>query len=54
MCNCLCIISDGNFKVCLFGNVEVLFCDILCKGNYGELIEDGGFDGKNGRFIVDL
>jgi cyclic pyranopterin phosphate synthase len=53
-CNRLRITSDGNLKVCLFGNAEVSLRDILRKGNHGEPIEDGGFDGKNGRLIADL
>jgi cyclic pyranopterin phosphate synthase len=38
-CNRLRITSDGNLKVCLFGNAEVSLRDILRKANRGEPIE---------------
>ncbi|KAJ4113923.1 hypothetical protein NW768_011453 [Fusarium equiseti] len=40
-CNRLRITSDGNLKVCLFGNTEVSLRDILRKANNGEPIEHG-------------
>ena len=39
-CNRLRITSDGNLKVCLFGNAEVSLRDILRKGNGGEPIDE--------------
>jgi len=39
-CNRLRITSDGNLKVCLFGNAEVSLRDILRKVNSGEPIDD--------------
>ena len=39
-CNRLRITSDGNLKVCLFGNAEVSLRDLLRKGNGGLPIED--------------
>ncbi|KAK4114244.1 molybdenum cofactor biosynthesis prote [Canariomyces notabilis] len=39
-CNRLRITSDGNLKVCLFGNAEVSLRDILRKVNNGEPIDD--------------
>lgn len=39
-CNRLRITSDGNLKVCLFGNAEVSLRDILRKGNGGKPIDD--------------
>lgn len=38
-CNRLRITSDGNLKVCLFGNAEVSLRDIIRKVNHGEPIE---------------
>jgi cyclic pyranopterin phosphate synthase len=38
-CNRLRITSDGNLKVCLFGNAEVSLRDIIRKVNGGEPIE---------------
>ncbi|PHH63580.1 hypothetical protein CDD81_5672 [Ophiocordyceps australis] len=38
-CNRLRITSDGNLKVCLFGNAEVSLRDILRESNNGEPIE---------------
>ncbi|KAI4170211.1 MAG: hypothetical protein LQ343_005094 [Gyalolechia ehrenbergii] len=38
-CNRLRITSDGNLKVCLFGNSEVSLRDLLRKENHGEPIE---------------
>jgi len=43
-CNRLRITSDGNLKVCLFGNAEVSLRDILRKSNNGEPIDDQAFD----------
>jgi GTP 3',8-cyclase len=39
-CNRLRITSDGNIKVCLFGNVEVSLRDILRKSNNGQPIDE--------------
>ena len=39
-CNRLRITSDGNLKVCLFGNAEVSLRDILRKDNGGEPIDE--------------
>ncbi|GAB1320286.1 hypothetical protein MFIFM68171_10496 [Madurella fahalii] len=39
-CNRLRVTSDGNLKVCLFGNAEVSLRDILRKVNGGEPIDD--------------
>lgn len=39
-CNRLRITSDGNLKVCLFGNAEVSLRDILRRVNSGEPIDD--------------
>lgn len=43
-CNRLRITSDGNLKVCLFGNAEVSVRDILRKCNNGEPIEEEAFE----------
>ena len=39
-CNRLRITSDGNLKVCLFGNSEVSLRDIIRKENNGEPVDD--------------
>lgn len=39
-CNRLRITSDGNLKVCLFGNAEVSLRDILRQSNNGEPIDE--------------
>ncbi|KAB8070809.1 hypothetical protein BDV29DRAFT_180250 [Aspergillus leporis] len=39
-CNRLRITSDGNLKVCLFGNAEVSLRDIIRKANNGEPIDE--------------
>ncbi|ODH46723.1 molybdenum cofactor biosynthesis protein A [Paracoccidioides brasiliensis] len=39
-CNRLRITSDGNLKVCLFGNTEVSLRDMIRKENNGEPIDD--------------
>lgn len=39
-CNRLRITSDGNLKVCLFGNSEVSLRDIIRKANSGQPIDD--------------
>lgn len=44
-CNRLRITSDGNLKVCLFGNAEVSLRDIVRKVNKGEPIEAEAFEG---------
>jgi len=43
-CNRLRITSDGNLKVCLFGNAEVSLRDILRQSNNGEPIDEKTFD----------
>ncbi|KAI1854924.1 hypothetical protein JX266_001042 [Neoarthrinium moseri] len=43
-CNRLRITSDGNLKVCLFGNAEVSLRDILRKSNNGEPIEQEAYE----------
>ncbi|KAJ6149795.1 hypothetical protein N7471_000994 [Penicillium samsonianum] len=39
-CNRLRITSDGNLKVCLFGNSEVSLRDIIRKENHGQPIDE--------------
>ncbi|KAI0191274.1 hypothetical protein EV127DRAFT_72492 [Xylaria flabelliformis] len=43
-CNRLRITSDGNLKVCLFGNAEVSLRDILRRSNNGEPIDEAAFE----------
>ncbi|KAI1096330.1 molybdenum cofactor biosynthesis prote [Rostrohypoxylon terebratum] len=43
-CNRLRITSDGNLKVCLFGNAEVSLRDILRESNGGEPIDDEAYE----------
>lgn len=43
-CNRLRITSDGNLKVCLFGNAEVSLRDILRKSNNGSPIDEQAFE----------
>lgn len=43
-CNRLRITSDGNIKVCLFGNAEVSLRDVLRKLNNGEPIDEAAFE----------
>ncbi|KAH6849955.1 hypothetical protein B0I37DRAFT_396720 [Chaetomium sp. MPI-CAGE-AT-0009] len=43
-CNRLRITSDGNLKVCLFGNAEVSLRDIVRKVNKGEPIDEAAFE----------
>lgn len=43
-CNRLRITSDGNLKVCLFGNTEVSLRDILRKENGGEPIDEEAWE----------
>ncbi|PMD37047.1 molybdenum cofactor biosynthesis prote [Hyaloscypha variabilis F] len=43
-CNRLRITSDGNLKVCLFGNAEVSLRDILRKTNNGDPIDEQAFE----------
>ncbi|KAI9680461.1 MAG: hypothetical protein M1822_007219 [Bathelium mastoideum] len=43
-CNRLRITSDGNLKVCLFGNSEVSLRDMLRQGNNGEPIDQEAFE----------
>ncbi|RYP36807.1 hypothetical protein DL767_003197 [Monosporascus sp. MG133] len=42
-CNRLRITSDGNLKVCLFGNAEVSLRDILRQSNAGEPIDEEAY-----------
>lgn len=43
-CNRLRITSDGNLKVCLFGNAEVSLRDIIRKRNDGNPIDEQAFE----------
>jgi cyclic pyranopterin phosphate synthase len=43
-CNRLRITSDGNLKVCLFGNAEVSLRDILRENNKGDPIEEEAYE----------
>ena len=43
-CNRLRITSDGNLKVCLFGNAEVSLRDLLRKENGGDPIDQAAFE----------
>ena len=43
-CNRLRITSDGNLKVCLFGNSEVSLRDILRESNNGEAIDQAAME----------
>lgn len=43
-CNRLRITSDGNLKVCLFGNAEVSLRDILRESNCGEPIDEEAYE----------
>ncbi|KAK2630055.1 hypothetical protein QTJ16_000875 [Diplocarpon rosae] len=43
-CNRLRITSDGNLKVCLFGNAEVSLRDIIRKTNQGNPIDEAAFE----------
>jgi len=43
-CNRLRITSDGNLKVCLFGNAEVSLRDILRESNRGQPIDEEAFE----------
>ncbi|KAL2357119.1 hypothetical protein BJ546DRAFT_1112946 [Cryomyces antarcticus] len=43
-CNRLRITSDGNLKVCLFGNAEISLRDLLRKDNDGEPIDEEAFE----------
>ncbi|RFU25567.1 hypothetical protein B7463_g10768, partial [Scytalidium lignicola] len=43
-CNRLRITSDGNLKVCLFGNAEVSLRDILRKSNNDQPIDEKAFE----------
>ena len=43
-CNRLRITSDGNLKVCLFGNAEVSLRDLLRKENGGEPIDEEAWE----------
>lgn len=43
-CNRLRITSDGNLKVCLFGNAEVSLRDILRQSNNGDPIDEQAYE----------
>src|SRR5271155_368151 len=43
-CNRLRITSDGNLKVCLFGNSEVSLRDLMRDGNNGQPIDEEAFE----------
>lgn len=43
-CNRLRITSDGNLKVCLFGNSEVSLRDVVRKANNGEPIDEAALE----------
>ncbi|OJJ87821.1 molybdopterin cofactor biosynthetic protein [Aspergillus glaucus CBS 516.65] len=43
-CNRLRITSDGNLKVCLFGNSEVSLRDVVRKANDGEPIDEAALE----------
>lgn len=43
-CNRLRITSDGNLKVCLFGNTEVSLRDLVRKGNNNEPMDEEAFE----------
>lgn len=43
-CNRLRITSDGNLKVCLFGDAEVSLRDILRKSNSGEPVDEDALE----------
>ncbi|KAI0887287.1 molybdenum cofactor biosynthesis prote [Annulohypoxylon maeteangense] len=43
-CNRLRITSDGNLKVCLFGNSEVSLRDILRESNGGEPVDEEAYE----------
>lgn len=43
-CNRLRITSDGNLKVCLFGNAEVSLRDLLRKNNQGKPIDEESYE----------
>ncbi|RDA90668.1 hypothetical protein CP533_4671 [Ophiocordyceps camponoti-saundersi (nom. inval.)] len=43
-CNRLRITTDGNLKVCLFGNAEVSLRDILRRSNDGEPIDEEAYE----------
>ncbi|KAK1981059.1 molybdenum cofactor biosynthesis protein 1 B [Colletotrichum cereale] len=43
-CNRLRITSDGNLKVCLFGNTEVSLRDILRRSNNGDPIDEAALE----------
>lgn len=46
-CNRLRITSDGNLKVCLFGNAEVSLRDMIRKGNNGQPIDEQAMERLN-------
>ena len=43
-CNRLRITSDGNLKVCLFGNAEVSLRDLMRRGNGGQPIDEAAIE----------
>ena len=46
-CNRLRITSDGNLKVCLFGNAEVSLRDMIRKENNGEPLDEQALEALN-------
>ncbi|GAD99192.1 molybdopterin cofactor biosynthetic protein [Paecilomyces variotii No. 5] len=46
-CNRLRITSDGNLKVCLFGNSEVSLRDLIRKANNGQPVDDEAMEALN-------
>jgi len=51
-CNRLRITSDGNLKVCLFGNAEVSLRDLLREGNAESPIDEEAYYALKGAEIV--
>lgn len=51
-CNRLRITSDGNLKVCLFGNAEVSLRDVLRKVNKGDPIDEAALESLLQRTAV--
>lgn len=60
-CNRLRITSDGNLKVCLFGNAEVSLRDILRESNNNDPIDEAAYEamerverGENQQKLLDI
>ncbi|KAK3313482.1 hypothetical protein B0H66DRAFT_566315 [Apodospora peruviana] len=53
-CNRLRITSDGNLKVCLFGNAEVSLRDIVRQVNRGEPIDEEAFERLKQAAVLQL